>query len=434
MDVPRYLVFDYQNEIVDISVQKISENKLIIMAKKIEDIEKFNPDCVICYHNDIVVNECKKLNKNCVHIYQFSRYYQSPHKNICNFVIKRLDLEKIQRDDKNYKYNFTVIQEATDQIANTMINFESGNNVLVNPGSVLTKQILDFYKIETKTKELIKGEDRTSISSYPSKLTSIENYFTERENIKINIYLPTYYRIEKTQKSLLSIVEDVKLSKYDIKIYIGDNSPNFPELREWLKELEENNKDLISLHLGEKNLGKSGMVNYLYDNSRKCDYLFSIDSDMIALENSNFVDKMIFYLTRLENCGLISSNQSDCCQHWFEKSIDVLTKQGLSVGYSNEGVGIAGGCICLRAEDWEKVGKYKEGHDIYTGDDGILTHNIGKILRKYVYVAMNCILEHPKPTEDEKEYTEWKGKSWQRDQLKFLNEDYKGENRKGFYD
>ena len=77
---------------------------------------------------------------------------------------------------------------------------------------------------------------------------------------------------------------------------------------------------------------------------------------------------------------------------------------------------------------------YKENHDIYTGDDGIVTHNIEKMLGKYVYVSVDCSLTHPSPGENEKEYTEWKGKSWQRDQLKFLNQDYTGENRKGFYD
>ena len=76
----------------------------------------------------------------------------------------------------------------------------------------------------------------------------------------------------------------------------------------------------------------------------------------------------------------------------------------------------------------------KKTTDVYTGDDGILTHKIEKILGKYVYVSMNCSLKHPSPGEDEKEYTEWKGESWKRDQLKFLDQDYTGENKKGFYD
>ena len=434
MDIPRYLVFDHQNEIVKLSVQKIKGQKLITMAKDLDDIEKFNPTTVICYQNDNVVYECKKSSINCVHIYQLSKYYQNPHKHVCNFLVRRLDLDSIKRDDKNYSYNFTMIQEATDEIASTVVSFEGGNNVLINPGKVLTSEILDFYRIERETRDLDNGENRTSVSSYPSKLTAVENYFQEVPDAKINLYLATYHRMEKTKKSLRSIVEDVKLSKNDIKVYIGDNSPNFPEMREWLREFEEDNKDLVSVHFGEKNIGKSGMVNHLYENSRDCDYLFSIDSDMVVSKETNFVDEMIFYLTRLENCGLISSNQSDCCQHWFGKSIDVITRQGLKVGFSEDGIGIAGGCVCLRSDDWEKIGKYKEGHDIYTGDDGILTHNIGKILGKYVYVSMDCTLDHPSPGEEEKEYTEWKGKSWQRDQLKFLNKDYKGENTKGFYD
>ena len=49
-------------------------------------------------------------------------------------------------------------------------------------------------------------------------------------------------------------------------------------------------------------------------------------------------------------------------------------------------------------------------HDIYTGDDGILTHNIEKMLGKYVYVSVDCSLTHPSSGENEKEYTEWKGK------------------------
>ena len=79
-------------------------------------------------------------------------------------------------------------------------------------------------------------------------------------------------------------------------------------MREWIQKLDQR-EEIVSVHLGKKNIVKSGMVNHLYRNSRKCDYLFSIDSDMIAEEGHNFVDEMIFHLTRLENCGLISSNQ-----------------------------------------------------------------------------------------------------------------------------
>lgn len=433
MNVSRYLIFDHENELVKLSYNKIEENNLIIFGKDISDIKKFNPKTVLCYQNDDVVDECKRLKQNCIHLYQWAKYHQNKHSNIANLVVSRFNLSKIENEDKNYRHNFTIIQEASDIIAKLMVNFLHGNNVLVNPGKVTTCEILDFYEIERESRDPVLGENKTSISSYEGILSPIKNYFQENKEALVNIYIPTYHRLEKTKKSLLSIIKDVKLSKYDVKIYIGDNSPNYPKIRDWLRELEDE-QELVSVYFGERNIGKSGMVNHLYRNSRKCDYLFSIDSDMIALKDSNFVDTMIFHLTRLENCGLVSSNQAECSQHWFGKTVDEVCKNGLKVGYSSNGVGIAGGCICLRSEDWEGVGMYKENHDIYTGDDGILTHNIEKILGKYVYVAVECSLKHPYPSEDEKGYTEWKGESWKRDQLNFLNEDYKGQNKKGFYD
>ena len=361
MDVDRYLIFDYQNELVKLSVKKIKGNRLIIIGKKLEDIQKFNPKCVVCYQNDNIVFECKRLKINCVHLYELRKFYQNHHVNLCNLAFSRFKLSRIEKDDKDYRYNFTMIQDASNKISELISEFDPGNSVLVNPGTVTTCQILDFYQIEREGRNPIRGENRTSISSYSGRLVPVENYFQEKKESLINIYLPTYHRLEKTKKSLLSIIKDVKLSKYDVKIYIGDNSPNFPEMREWLQDLEKK-EEMISVHLGEKNIGKSGMVNHLYRNSRKCDYLFSIDTDMIVSNGQNFVDEMIFHLTRLENCGLVSSNQTDCCQHWFGKTVEELHISGMKVGYSEYGVGIAGGCVCLRSDDWESVGMYKENH------------------------------------------------------------------------
>ena len=432
MDVKRYLIFDHDQEIVRISAQKIKGEKLIILGKDLDDIKKFRPTTVLCYQNLNVADRCKMLNINCIYVYEYGKHALFGKKHLATMIISRFDLSKIKRDDRDYPYNFTMIEEATDKISRLMLDFDCGHYVLVNPGEVTTKQILDFYHIESENKDLERGEDKKSISSFPG-FTNIENYFQVKKDSKINLYLPTYHRLEKTRTSLESIISGAKLSEYDVKIYLGDNSPNFPEMREWLSDLEQR-EEIVSLHLGEKNIGKSGMVNHLYRNSRECDYLFSIDSDMIAEEGHNFVDEMIFHLTRLENCGLISSNQKDCNQHWFGKTVEEVERNGMKVGYSPDGVGIAGGCICLRSKDWEAIGMYKENHDIYTGDDGIVTHNIEKMLGKYVYVSIDCSLIHPSPGENEKEYAEWKGKSWQRDQLKYLNQDYTGENRKGFYD
>ena len=432
MDVNRFLIFDYQDELVKLSVSKIKGERLIIYGKNISDIEKFNPKTVLCYQNEDVVYECKKRKINCIHLYQFRKHYEPKHENVCNFLISRFNLSRIERDECNNTYNFTMIDGASSVIAETMLQFSSGNHCLSNPGSVSTSEIMDYYKTDKDIKEMKNGENRCNRSSHPMKLKNINTYFTNSSIDKsVNIYLPTYHRLEKTKTSLESIIRDVQLSKYDVKIYIGDNSPNFPEMRQWLKTLENEN---VIVHLGDKNLGKSGMVNHLYKNSRKCRYLFSLDSDMVVEEGTNFVDNMLFHLTRLENCGMVSSNQLECSQHWIGKTVEVINKNGMNVGYSEDGVGIAGGCVCLRSADWEKIGMYREGHDIYTGDDGILTYNIKKILGKYVYISMDCSLIHPFPGEEEKDYTQWKGESWRRDQLQFLKDGFKGQNRKGFFD
>ena len=53
-------------------------------------------------------------------------------------VVSRFDLSIIKRDDKDYRYNFTMIGEATDKISKLMKQFEYGHYVLFNPGEVTT--------------------------------------------------------------------------------------------------------------------------------------------------------------------------------------------------------------------------------------------------------------------------------------------------------
>ena len=135
MDVNRFLVFDYHDELVKLSISKIKGEKLIILGKKPSDIEKFNPKTVLCYQNDDVIEECKKRKVNCVHLYQFGKYYQNKNQYLCNMKIYRFKISRIVNDDKDYSYNFTMIESASDTIAGTLLHFSSGNHVLSNPQS-----------------------------------------------------------------------------------------------------------------------------------------------------------------------------------------------------------------------------------------------------------------------------------------------------------
>lgn len=253
---------------------------------------------------------------------------------------------------------------------------------------------------------------------------------------KVNIYTPTYYRFEKTKSSILDLIKLAKKSIHDVKIYVGDNNTKIPEMREWLEELNQK-EDLIEVYFNPENQGKGMVVNYMDRNiARKdYDYFFSIDSDMrIEKEEDNVFDRMIEILETCTNVGLVASNQAELCEHWYGKTVSVEKDRGFNVGVTSTGVGIAGGCVCLRKRDWDTIGGYKENHDVYTGDDSILTYNVYRKLGMRPVIAHDYFLKHPKCGEDETEYTNWKRESWQRDNFNFIKDNYTGTNRKGFYD
>ena len=116
----------------------------------------------------------------------------------------------------------------------------------------------------------------------------------------------------------------------------------------------------------------------------------------MKVETENFVDKMLFHLTRIQNCGLISAQQSGLSQHWWGRGVNEEVREGMKIGYSPGGVGVAGGCGVYPFR-WigYAVGMYRENHDIYTGDDGILTYNIQKKLGKDVLISRDCVMFHP---------------------------------------
>ena len=421
-----YLIYNSEEPILNNVVRKIKGKKMIIFSKKLEDISQFAPDTVFCRNNIEISEKCIEKNINCVNIVSEDKFkLKKQSKFLSQILIKLFNLDEVRSLEGNSSVSYSMLEEVSSQIAN---NFKSGFYNMINPGIITSNQILSFYNLETQTE---KGNfDSYLKGNWEFGLSPIEDFFTESFEKKVNIYLPTYYRFEKTKESIESILKDIEKSQYDVKVYIGDNNTKDSEMKDWLSSLRS---EKVEVYFSKKNIGKGMIVNHLYRNSRKCDYLFSIDSDM-KVETENFVDSMLFYLTRIQNCGLVSSEQTGLSQHWWNRGVVKDTREGFQVGYSPQGVGVAGGCLCLRKIDWEAVGMYKENHDIYTGDDGILCHNIQNKLGKDVLISCDCKLFHPPPVKEEEDYAKWKMESWQRDQLKFLKEDYVGSNKKGFYD
>ena len=87
-------------------------------------------------------------------------------------------------------------------------------------------------------------------------------------------------------------------------------------MHEWLTQ--------FNTYFSEQNVGKANIVNYLHKNARKCDYIFSIDSDMYSNEEINTLDFMIDILKTEFNIGIVSSNQYELPQHWFDTHIKVI--------------------------------------------------------------------------------------------------------------
>lgn len=312
----------------------------------------------------------------------------------------------------------SIMEEVIDVIIKYATDKRIGNFDFINPGS-LNYDTQTRFKID-KSKNILKY-------NIPEELTDCNEYYKLDYTKKVNIYIPTYYRFEKTQKSLISLHELAKRSKYDVHVYVGDNNTQLPEMREWLKQFDT--------HFANENKGKAHIVNYLHRNARKCDYVFSIDSDMYSNSDDNIIDHMINVLEIELNIGVVSSNQFELSQHWYKSHIKECKERVYKLGVSESSIGIAGGCICLRSEDFEKIGMYKENHDIYTGDDGILMINVKRKLGKRTVISLDYGLVHPKALDKkEEEYQQWKMESFKRDNLKFLDEKYTGSNKKGFYD
>jgi hypothetical protein len=422
----KILIFDRNNDFIRATVAKVKGARILVSGKEADDVSKFEPDIVLCHQNREVVERCISENVRCLQIYTLPEYEITGKSIACTRVIP-FDYNEVAKSKTDDLFTLTNLEEGSRYIAGMIASFKPGTYNVFNHGIVGTKYIHGYYNIESDFSG--KHRDFTMKETKMIHMSPISEFFTDPPDRKVNVYIPTYYRFEKTKASVESLIKFGRMSKYDVKFYIGDNNTKITEMREWLASLEA---DDVKIHLCDVNRGKSGMVNRMVRDARKCEYVMSIDSDMLA--NHNYIDDMIFHLTRIENCGLVSANQDGCSQHWWGKTVFSQEKYGLKVGFSEQNVGIAGGCIVMRSYDWLKIGMYKEGHDVYTGDDGIVMGKVNRVLGKDVYVSENCSLFHPFPDETEKGYVEWKMKSWQRDNVQFLKEGYTGSNQKGYWD
>jgi len=420
------LVYNGTNPYVNSTVKKISGVRQVRWSDTTEDIESFLPEFIICWDNPEVVRECVKFGVKCINI---TEKEGSEEDLILHAIVRPFDLQRVVSTKGNWTWSLSDLQETSRYLADQVKNFKPGVRRVINPGTVTSDEILRYWNLEPH-----EGMGEPQVSETDVKeLSPIETHFQWKPPYSVNIYLPTYYRFKKTKACLESLLNQVKSSIHRVQVYIVDNNTRMPEMLEWLGQFAEKNQ--FHFLRRKENKGKGESVNFIHRNhSKKSDFIFSIDSDMVFPDDKNVIDDMIFHLTRIRDCGLVSSFQTGVNQHWWGRTIYPGARDGLEVGWTHDGIGVAGGCICMRSDDWNLLGGYRDGHDVYTGDDGILTHRVHRELGKEVLVAVKCKVHHPPPEEEEKGYQEWKMKSWSRDGLKFLDPGYKGENKKGYFD
>jgi len=381
---------------------------VVNIGEKIERIEEICSEKTKSYY---IFSEGypKKIQKNWTVFVYFSKN---------RLIQKAIDQKCIPREGSSY-CDFYFFME---NISEDLLEKRPGIYTLVT-GTVPEKNHIESYFGEKF--DHIYDPSPKVFSSFILKIQE-KCLFSSKK--KINIFVPTYYRFKKAYNCLNSLMNSIKKSKHTVNIYIGDNNTKNQKMLEWLK------KQNLDVYFSSKNIGKSQMVNKLFKDHQDCDYIFSIDSDLVVPEDINSIDGMIEVLERVENCGIVSSFQTGESQHWFGKTVFPGKEGSYSIGESINGIGVAGGCICIRKEDWEKIGMYEENYDIYTADDAILMEKIENILGKRSLISMDYPLYHPSSSEDDKGYVEWKRNRFLKDGFTYKKGYQKKYYGKGFYD
>lgn len=221
----------------------------------------------------------------------------------------------------------------------------------------------------------------------------------------VNIYSPTYHREEVTKQCFDALIPQIENSKHDVVLYIGDNNSGEP-LVSYLKTLKS---DKVKVGLCPKNLGKPNMVNSMHNSARKCDYVFSIDSDLIYDGETNFIDDMVDCMELMPMVGMLSSNQKVNCRHLWD---EIKATRGTCITHKiclAEEHGVAGGCILMRTSDWDAIGGYCEHGKMYGFDDAIICRDVIRELNKKNAIIESTYFIHP--FDADKEYADWKDKN-----------------------
>jgi hypothetical protein len=174
----------------------------------------------------------------------------------------------------------------------------------------------------------------------------------------------------------------------------------------------------------DKNYGKAYVVNTLYKNviaqNNNVDALMSADSDIIfTLDTPHLFTRLVVAAEKMvevkkQPWGLIGLNQlqhgchfKSCYENQVEYEVSIRDKQFKEkIVWPSITSGIAGGCLFINRQYWDKVGGYDvERAKVYGPDDAYLLYFCGP--NGFSWQMSDSIgIVHP--FDNNKEYSEWK--------------------------
>jgi hypothetical protein len=206
-----------------------------------------------------------------------------------------------------------------------------------------------------------------------------------------------------TKRCLESIIPFVNSSVYDTTLYICDNN----SAKDMVKYLESLSSNRVKVFKSDKNVGKAALVNMVYEKTSNCSHFISIDSDMIADEQYNFIDEMVWCIEHFPEFGVLSTFQKQNNQQLMDGLHQKVSREKHSVLFGQYN-SVAGGCVVLTKEMWNTIGHYNTYGGVYGFDDGLMMQAV-HLRQKLCGVIETVKLIHPFDTDEQ--YKNWKSQN-----------------------
>ena len=228
------------------------------------------------------------------------------------------------------------------------------------------------------------------------------------------VFCPTRKMLDFQLKSLRSLHSYLESHPFEMDIIFAGYIDN-----EYYDELITEIKSLFykrcQFQRYEKNYGKAHVVNttlrsYLGDHP-ETKYIFTLDSDICFHEHeSNIFSRLINLSVKVSDVqkrpfGLIACNFTGDNAHWIQKFENKAAVCDEVITWPTSPVGIAGGCIFINTDAWQKIGGYRV-MGVYAPDDAALMQDMHR--NGYgISVAETITVHHP-GTHDDPYYQTWK--------------------------